>query len=102
MEREKGILIKNGTLVSKEYDSSRKDIFIVGNRIAGIEDRIREKTDWHVIDAENMIVSPGFLSVHSHNDFYLPLRDHPRLLKSILYQGVTTAEEAIAAFPITR
>ncbi len=91
MEKKKGILIKNGTLVSKEYDSSRKDVLIVGDKIDGIRDRIKEKTGWHVIDAENKIVSPGFLSIHSHNDFYLPLKEHPQLLKSILFQGVTTS-----------
>jgi N-acyl-D-amino-acid deacylase len=91
VEEEKGILIKNGTLVSKEYDSSRKDVLIEGSKIADIRDRIKEKTGWYVIDAANKIVSPGFLSIHSHNDFYLPLKEHPKLLKSILFQGVTTS-----------
>jgi N-acyl-D-amino-acid deacylase len=91
MERKKDILIKNGTLVSKEYNSCRKDVLIEGSKIADIGDRINEKSGWLVIDADNKIVSPGFLSIHSHNDFYLPLKEHPKLLESILFQGVTTS-----------
>jgi N-acyl-D-amino-acid deacylase len=73
------------------YDSDRKDILLKGKRIFRIEDYIDEKKGWSVIDAAGKVVSPGFMSIHSHNDFYLPAKDHPKLLKSILYQGVTTS-----------
>ena len=43
------------------------------------------------IEAAGKIVAPGFISIHSHDDFYLPLKEHPQLLKSVLYQGVTTS-----------
>jgi N-acyl-D-amino-acid deacylase len=89
--KKKGILIKNGTLVSRDHDSSRKDLLIEGGKIVAIEDSIKQSAGLHVIDAEDRIVSPGFLSVHSHNDFYLPLKEHPKLLKGILFQGVTTS-----------
>jgi len=85
------ILIKNGTLVSKDHDSAQRDVLISGERIVSIDHTIPEKKGWRTIEAAGKIVSPGFLSIHSHDDFYLPLKEHPQLLKSVLYQGVTTA-----------
>jgi N-acyl-D-amino-acid deacylase len=85
------ILIKNGTLVSREYDSSKRDILIRGKKILEIKEGIKGKKGWDVIDAQGKMVSPGFMSVHSHDDFYLPLKEHPQLLKSMLYQGITTS-----------
>jgi len=88
---ENSILIKNGTLVSKDHDSVQSDILITGERIASIAPNIPTQKGWKTIEAAGKIVAPGFLSIHSHDDFYLPLKEHPQLLKSVLYQGVTTS-----------
>lgn len=88
---ENSILIKNGTLVSKDHDSVQSDILITGERIASIAPNIPTQKGWNTIEAAGKIVAPGFLSIHSHDDFYLPLEEHPQLLKSVLYQGVTTS-----------
>ncbi|MFO7623855.1 MAG: amidohydrolase family protein [Anaerolineales bacterium] len=42
------------------------------------------------IDASNMIVAPGFVDIHSHADWILPLPDHDEILAPLLLQGVTT------------
>jgi N-acyl-D-amino-acid deacylase len=85
------ILIKNGTLVSKDHDSVQSDLLIIGERIDSIAHKIPAKKEWKTIEAAGKIVAPGFLSIHSHDDFYLPLKAHPQLLKSVLFQGVTTS-----------
>jgi N-acyl-D-amino-acid deacylase len=43
-----------------------------------------------VIDAKGLVVAPGFVEIHSHADFILPLREHPRILEPLVRQGVTT------------
>jgi N-acyl-D-amino-acid deacylase len=43
-----------------------------------------------VIDAKGRVISPGFIDMHSHADWLLPLDDHPKLLKRLIEQGATT------------
>lgn len=42
------------------------------------------------VDATGYVIAPGFIDMHSHADWLLPLDDHPELLSSMLEQGVTT------------
>jgi len=43
-----------------------------------------------VIDAEGLVVAPGFVDIHNHSDFVLPLDEHPKILEPFVRQGVTT------------
>lgn len=43
-----------------------------------------------IIDARGLVVAPGFVEIHSHADFILPLEDHPEVLEPLVRQGVTT------------
>ena len=67
-------------------ESVRADLGITGGRIAEIgslgTSRARER-----IDGSDRVVSPGFIDIHSHDDFNLPL--NPRANGKTL-QGVTT------------
>ena len=40
-----------------------------------------------VIDADGMVIAPGFIDLHTHTDFTLPL--HPEA-RAVIHQGVTT------------
>ncbi len=66
VQKDFDILIKNGTIV----DSSGKpgfqgDIGISGDTIVAIGD-LSGKTAQQIIDAEALIVSPGFIDMHTH------------------------------------
>lgn len=43
-----------------------------------------------VIDASGCAIAPGFIDMHSHADWVLPSSNHPKLLKRLLEQGITT------------
>jgi len=61
------LLIKNGTIVDGTGAARvRADIAIVGDRIAEIG-KINEGAN-RVIDASDLIVSPGFIDPHTHYD----------------------------------
>ena len=81
------ILIKGGTV----YDGSRaspyaKDIAVSGDSISAIGSFNRDEAAM-VIDAEGLVVAPGFIDTHAHSDFTI-LAD-PRA-EGKVSQGVTT------------
>ena len=66
-------------------------VLIEGDRIKSVlkETEIPPSAD-NVIDASGYAIAPGFIDIHSHMDWSLPLDDHPELLKCLLEQGITT------------
>jgi N-acyl-D-amino-acid deacylase len=64
----------------------RTDVGIVGDRITALGDLGKAEAR-KSLDAENRIVCPGFIDVHSHSDAYLLIEPSA---PSKVYQGVTT------------
>jgi N-acyl-D-aspartate/D-glutamate deacylase len=66
------------------------DIGISGDRIAdiGMLDGARSK---HTIQADEMVVSPGFIDIHSHHDLYIVDQDPIKRFGSFVTQGVTSS-----------
>jgi len=58
------ILIKNGNVYVKGV-FTKKDIYIENNIITQVEDHLEQTADT-IINAENLIVMPGFVDLHCH------------------------------------
>ena len=81
------LLIKNGYVVDGSGQSRvQSDIGIIGEKIAFIGDSTG-KDSKEIINANGLIVSPGFIDAHTHHDGIL--LNNPQHASS-LRQGVTT------------
>jgi N-acyl-D-aspartate/D-glutamate deacylase len=81
------LLIRGGHVVDGTGAPGRDaDVAVRGGRIAAIEPR-SSRSARRVLDARGHIVAPGFIDIHTHSDFTLPL--NPRA-ESKIRQGVTT------------
>jgi N-acyl-D-amino-acid deacylase len=87
-----GIIIKNGRIIDGLGEPVpytpwvKADVKIEEDKITRIGDLSLEK-DEVMIDASNMVVSPGIINIHSHSD--LSLLANPKA-ESMIRQGVTT------------
>ena len=43
-----------------------------------------------MIDAQDMVVAPGFIDIHSHSEFILPVEEASETLAPFIQQGITT------------
>ncbi len=82
------ILIKNGTVIDGTGEPRYlADIAVKTNKIAAIGPGLSDDCATSVIDADNMIVCPGFIDAHCHTDWAIldePWNDRQER------QGVTT------------
>ncbi len=81
------LVIRNGTVVDGSgKEPFRADVEIIGDRITAVGD-VRDGPG-EVIDATGMLVTPGFIDVHTHYDGHVTWSE--RILPSSAH-GVTTA-----------
>ncbi|NCB74638.1 MAG: hypothetical protein EOM51_07845 [Clostridia bacterium] len=83
-------LLRNG----KIFDGSGSepfvaDVLIEDDRIIKIAPNIEESAE-RIIDCEGLAVSPGFIDMHSHNDWFAPRENNHRFFIPFLEQGITT------------
>lgn len=62
------------------------DVAVADGRIAAIAPKLTRQAH-RIIDADGLVAAPGFIDIHTHSDFTLPL--NPRA-ESKIRQGVTT------------
>lgn len=63
----KMLLIKNGRVIDPETKRDEIiDILVEGNLIKKLDKDIEIQNDYEIIDASNMVVSPGLIDVHVH------------------------------------
>lgn len=93
------ILIKNGQLLTKEGELSFKDIYIEDSIVQEINDSISKVAD-KIIDADGLLVTPGFIDLHVH------LREPGGEKKETIATGTLAAAKGgfttIAPMPNTR
>ena len=81
------IIIKNGMIIDGSgAGGSKKDIGLIGDKIIAIDD-LKSSTADIVIDGEGLVVSPGFIDIHTHTDIQLLVNSKA---ESKIHQGVTT------------
>jgi N-acyl-D-amino-acid deacylase len=84
------LLLKNGRVVDGTGNPwFHADVAIDDGRVARIG-RMDDAEGDRVIDVANRVVAPGFIDIHSHCDFILPLADQAEFLRHFAAQGITT------------
>ncbi len=83
------VIIKNASIIDGTGGQPRHgDIAIEGDQIVSIADTV-EAAAQTIIDAQGLVVCPGFIDVQNHSDSYWQLFDNPSL-DSVRAQGFTT------------
>src|SRR6058998_3160766 len=81
------LLIRGGQLIDGTGAQAREaDVSVSAGRIVAVEPRSARPAR-REIDARGQVVAPGFIDIHTHSDFTLPL--NPRA-EGKIRQGVTT------------
>jgi N-acyl-D-amino-acid deacylase len=81
------LLIKNADIVDGSgADAFRADLLVSNGMITHV-DSVIDMACPHIIDGSGLVVSPGFIDMHTHSDFTLLLEP---LAQSRVRQGVTT------------
>src|SRR4051812_9093771 len=84
------LVIHGGTLVDGTgRPGYPADLGIAGGRIAAVAVP-GALSARRTIEAAGLAVAPGFIDIHSHSDWVLPLPDHEAILAPLLQQGITT------------
>lgn len=81
------IIIKNGLIIDGSgAPGYQKDIGIMADSIVAIDD-LKNATADLIIDGEGLVVSPGFIDIHTHTDLQSLVNSN---VESKIHQGVTT------------
>jgi len=80
------LLIRGGLVIDGSGAAGREaDVAVSDGRIVAVEPRSTRPAH-RVIDARGLVVAPGFIDIHTHSDFTLPLNPQA---ESKIRQGVT-------------
>jgi N-acyl-D-amino-acid deacylase len=81
------IIITNGLIIDGSGGPVfKKDVGLIGDKIITIDD-LKNSTADIIIDGDGLVVSPGFIDIHTHTDIQLLVNSKA---ESKIHQGVTT------------
>ena len=84
------LVLKNGFIVDGTGQPGfTGDIIIVGDKIKEVS-KVPIESAGEIIDCTGWVVAPGFIDIHSHMDWILPLDGYDRLKSPFIAQGITT------------
>jgi len=83
-------LLKNGLIVDGTgAPGFPGSVLLAGDRIEAVTTEEVDATG-EVIDCTDRVIAPGFIDMHSHMDWLLPVSDRPELKAPFINQGITT------------
>jgi N-acyl-D-amino-acid deacylase len=98
MNESKSILIKNGKIIDGTGNPwVNADILLEDRKIKKISRNIAKSSEDEIIDATGLIVSPGFIDIHTHSDYTIFFSRG----ENVLSQGVTTHVVGNCGFSMT-
>lgn len=82
-------LLKNGLVYNGSTEEPiKQDVYIENGIIKAIGVDLNK--DCHIIDCTDLVVAPGFIDGHSHNDFFVKSDIIEESILPFLKQGITT------------
>lgn len=83
-------LLKNGLIVDGTGKQGyRGNLLIKGTKIEEISEQ-PISIECQTLDCSGLVIAPGFIDIHSHMDWILPLQGYERLKTPFTAQGCTT------------
>jgi N-acyl-D-amino-acid deacylase len=84
-------LLRDGLIVDGSGRSGyHGDLLIRDGRIADIGAGLPVPEATGVVDCRGHVIAPGFIDMHSHNDWFMAAAEHNAATRPFLYQGITT------------
>ena len=84
------LLLKNGRIVDGTGNPwYYGDLAVKDGKIAAIG-MLHGAAAAQILDVNGLTVAPGFIDIHTHADFILPLKNHMEILAPFAEQGTTT------------
>jgi N-acyl-D-amino-acid deacylase len=84
------LILRQGTVIDGiGSEPITADVAIIGGRIHAIG-ALGDLTANAEVDCRGKVVAPGFIDMHSHSDWVLPLPEHGDVLAPLVEQGITT------------
>jgi N-acyl-D-amino-acid deacylase len=85
------ILLQNGLIVDGTGKPGRVgDVLIRDAKIEALGTHLPLPADAEVIDCQGAVIAPGFIDMHSHNDWFMAAPEHEAATRPFLHQGITT------------
>ena len=96
------LLIKNGTIIDGTGKERYAGGILIENQVITAMGDIPSQAVNQIIDAQGMVIAPGFIDTHSHSDLQVLITPH---LEPKIRQGITTellGQDGISMAPLPK